>query len=477
MAQPPAAAAAALAARIDRLPASGPIWSWVAKISFGAFFEIYETALTSLMAPLLMHVGIFHKGRGGFFGLPDLATFAFATFGGLFAGVLLFSAISDRYGRRAIFTWSLLGYAAATLVMAMQTTAFGICLWRFIAAIGVGAEIIAVDSYLAELMPKSMRGRGFAISKSIQYSAVPLASILAALLARHAFGGIDGWRMVLLVPAVGAALIWWVRRGLPESPRWLVLHGRAAEAEQVVTNVEDAIRRTGRTLPDPAALAATPETPVAYADLFRAPLRRRMIMMVIASCFGSIAYYGFNNWLPSLLEARGVEITKTLVYSALIAIAYPLAPLAFSLIADRYERKWQIVVGAAVVAVSGLAFAGQTTAAGWIACGLLVSIGNNLSSYATHTYRSELFPTGVRGRAIGLVYSADRLVTAFNSYMIAWLLVTVGVTGVLTFITAASLVNMTVIGLFGPRTRGLSSEEVVNTRPEGIGLAPLQPEA
>ena len=476
MSSPNPAGAAALAARIDRLPSSPPIWSWVARISFGAFFEIYETALTSLLAPLLIRAGVFHKGQGGLFGLPDLATLAFATFGGLFLGVLLFSAVSDRFGRRSIFTWSLLGYAAATLVMALQTTALGICLWRCIAAIGVGAEIVAIDSYLAELLPKRLRGRGFAISKAIQYSAVPFASVLAALAASRAPGGVEGWRLILLVPAAGAVLIWWVRRGLPESPRWLVLHGRAGEAERIVANVEEAVRRSGRTLPPPE----TPEVfaqPATYGDLFRPPYLSRVLMLILASCSGAMAYYGFNNWLPSLLEARGVEITKTLVYSALIGVAYPLAPLAFSTFADRVERKWQIVVGAAVVAAAGLAFAGQSTAVGWIFFGLLVSVGNNLASYGVHTYRSELFPTGVRGRAIGMIYAVDRLVVAFNSYVIAWLLVTVGVTGVLVFITGASLMNMTAIALFGPRTRNLSSEEVMNTRPEGVGLAPLQPEA
>jgi putative MFS transporter len=208
------------------LPPSRPLWSWIARISFGAFFEIYETALTSLIAPLLIYVGIFHKDRGGLFGLPDLATFGFATFLGLFVGALLFSAFADRFGRRPIFTYSLIWYALATLLMGAQSDALSICIWRFIAAIGVGAEIVAVDAYLSEMTPKAMRGRAFALSKAMQYSAVPLAAILATVLARKTVAGLDGWRVMLLVPTVGAIFIWWVRRGLPESPRWLAEHGR-----------------------------------------------------------------------------------------------------------------------------------------------------------------------------------------------------------------------------------------------------------
>jgi putative MFS transporter len=185
-------------------------------------------------------------------------------------------------------------------------------------------------------------------------------------------------------------------------------------------------------------------------------------MMTVASCAGTAAFFGFGNWLPSLLEARGVEITKSLLYSGIIAFSYPIAPLFFSLIADRMERKWQIVAGAAITAAAGLLFAQQTAAAGWIVFGLLVTIGNNLSSFGTHTYRSELFPTGLRARAIGVIYSIDRLTAAFNGYLIGFIMIRVGVTGVLAFVTCASLLNMVSIAIFGPRTRGLATEEIIS---------------
>jgi MFS transporter, putative metabolite:H+ symporter len=467
----------AISARIDRLPPSGPLWSWVARVSFGGFFEIYETALTSLLAPALAYVGIFNNGRGGLFGLPDLATLAFATFAGLFAGALLFSFATDRFGRRSIFTYSLIWYAIATLIMGLQSNSLAICLWRFVASIGVGAEIVAVDAYLSELVPKTMRGRGFAISKSIQYAAVPLAGLLTTALARKTFGGFQGWRIVLLVPAIGAILIWWVRRGLPESPRWLAEHGRREEAHAILERIEEAIaQRTGRPLPQPLPIPAQPALPQgAYLDLFGKVLLRRTLMMMVASSAGTIAYFGFGNWLPTLLEARGVLVTKSLLYSSLIALSFPLSPLLFSVIADRIERKWQIVAGAAVTAVAGLLFARETAVAGWIFFGLLISIGSNLFSYAMHTYRSELFPTGLRARAIGLVYSIDRLTAAGNSYLTGLILVNFGATGVLLFVTAASLVNMVVVAAFGPRTRGLATEEITDSR-RSPGRARLQHE-
>ena len=452
---------AAITARIDRLPSCRPLWGWVARISFGAFFEVYETALTSLLAPMLVRAGVFHSGRGGLFGLPDLASLAFATFAGLFLGAILFASVSDRLGRRPIFTYSLIWYAAATLVMSLQHDALGVCLWRLIAAIGVGAEIVAVDAYLSEVMPKALRGRGFAISTAIQYSAVPLAGLLAALLVHRSFGGVEGWRLLLLVPVIGAILIWWVRMGLPESPRWLVEHGRGAEASSIIRRVEVLVeRRIGRALPVPETTGAGPiETGGGtFRELFKGEIGRRVLVLIAASCTATFAYFGFINWLPTLLEARGVGLIKSLGYSALIALSFPLAPIMFSFFADRFERKWQIVAGAGVTAITGLAFLAQRTAPGWIVCGLLITIAANLLSYGLHTYRSELFPTRLRGHGIGLVYSVDRLSAAFNSYIVGFLLVTFGVAGVLVGVTATAILSMAVTALFGPRTRGLDLE-------------------
>jgi MFS transporter, putative metabolite:H+ symporter len=455
---------ALISARLDRLPPCGPVWRWLIIISFGAFFEIYETALSSLLAPLLRQAGIFHGDRSGLFGLPDLATFAFATFIGLFVGSLLFSALADRIGRRPIFTYSLVWYALATVVMAFRADAAWICLWRFIAAIGVGAEIVAVDAYVSEMMPKAIRGRGFALCKAMQFLAVPVAGILAALQAHRAGGGIAGWRVMLLVPSIGAALIWWVRRGLPESPRWLAQRGRLREADAIVTAMEQRIGRL------PECVLGSVQTPPpslmgsnsGFVELFRGELLRRTLMLVVGSCAVTIAVYGFGNWLPSLLQDRGVNVSSSLTYTSLIALSYPVSPYLASRFADRLERKWQIVLAAGFTAIAGLAFSGQTTSVGWIACGVAITLGNALAASAVHTYRSELYPTAVRARGIGLVYSIDRLSAAFNSYVVGLILLQLGTSGVLTFIAGAMVVAMVVFGVWGPATRQLATEAIRN---------------
>src|SRR3982074_2670252 len=163
-----------ISARLDRLPATGYIWKLIILLSLGGFFEVYDVALTASLSPGLIRAGIFHAGVKGLFGLTDQATFAASTFFGLFVGTVAFASVADRFGRRAIFTVSLLWYAAATVVMALQNKAVMIGLSRFIASIGIGVELVTIDSYIAELVPKQIPGSAFAVNHTVQLSAVPI---------------------------------------------------------------------------------------------------------------------------------------------------------------------------------------------------------------------------------------------------------------------------------------------------------------
>ena len=149
--------AAAILARLDRLPATRHIWLMVTLLSLGGMFEFYDLFMTGYVTPGLVKAGLLTGVSIGMFSGPAL--FVASTFFGLFIGTFVFGFVADKYGRRAIFTFSMLAYCAATLIMALQTTGFGVCLWRMIAGIGIGVELVTIDTYVAELVPKHMRGR------------------------------------------------------------------------------------------------------------------------------------------------------------------------------------------------------------------------------------------------------------------------------------------------------------------------------
>ena len=104
--------------------------------------------------------------------MSGIGAFVAATFAGLFVGTFFLGFLADRFGRKAIFTYALLGYSAASVVMACQTTSGGVLLWRFVAGVGIGIEIITIDAYITELVPSWMRGRAFAVNQAVMFDAV-----------------------------------------------------------------------------------------------------------------------------------------------------------------------------------------------------------------------------------------------------------------------------------------------------------------
>jgi len=449
-----------IAARLDALPMTRTLWVRVILLSLGGFFEFYDLLFTGYIAPGLVRSGILTPTTPGLFGNNGIASFVAAFFAGLFIGTLLFGFAADRLGRRTIFTVSLLWYSAASVVMAFQTDAFGLNLWRFITGLGVGVELVTIDTYLAELVPRACRGRVFAINQTVQFTAVPVVAFLALQLVPIAPFGIDGWRWVVVIGAVGAVFVWWIRLRVPESPRWLASHGRIAEADSILCDLEQRVRaESGTPLPPPAV----PELPMPggrSTEIWQGPYRPRTVMLILFNIFQAVGFYGFANWVPTLLIKQGISVTSSLQYTFIIAIAAPFGPLLGAALADRFERKWMLMSAALGVGLFGLAFGMFTLALPLVLFGVLVTLSNNAMSFLYHAYQSELYPTRIRAAAVGFVYSWSRLSTVFSAFVIAFFLERFGTGGVFALIAGSMLIAASAIALLGPPTTNRALEVI-----------------
>ncbi|KAF1010466.1 MAG: Inner membrane metabolite transport protein YdjE [Pseudomonas fluorescens] len=455
--------AARISARIDRLPAVATVWRLVALLSIGGFFELYDLFQTAYISPGLIKDGLFATGNQGVFGFSDQAAFASATFLGLFLGAGLLSPIADRFGRRAIFTFALIWYTVATVLMGLQTSAMGIICMRFLVGIGLGIELVTIDAYLSELVPKHMRSSAFAFAFFVQFLSVPAVALMSWWLVPQAPLGLSGWRWVVLASAVFALFIWWLRKRLPESPRWLAQQGRFEEAERIMDRLEARCEQDhGKPLEAPETQSVAVQGSGRFADIWQPPYRRRALMLIVFDVFQAIGFFGFGNWLPALLSGQGVNVTHSLLYAFIITLAYPLGPLLFVRWANRFENKWQIVGSALGAMVFGSLFALQTTALGLIVCGVMITFCNAWLSFSYHSYQSELFPTNIRARAVGFCYSFSRLSTVFSSLLIGLILDRLSTPGVLAFIASSMLIVMVTISVFGPRTRNLALEDIAH---------------
>ena len=276
--------------------------------------------------------------------------------------------------------------------------------------------------------------------------------------------GIDGWRWVVLIGSTGALAVWFIRRGIPESPRWLINQGRLDEADKVTASIEAKVIADlgGAPLPVPGTHSVEEFQPVGrFAEAFEPRYRGRTMMLMIFQFFQTFGFYGFAAWVPTLIaQQTGINLGASLLYSFIIAIANPFGPLLAMTFADRIERKWQLVGAACCIGVFGMLFSYQSAMPLLILFGVLITLSNNVLSYSFHGYQTELFPARIRARAVGFTYSLSRISAVFASFIIAFFLQSAGTKGVFGLIAVAMTIVVIAIGGWGPRTLDLELEEI-----------------
>jgi putative MFS transporter len=476
----------AIAARIERLPLGRFHRRFIALVSLGNFFDLYDIFVVAYIGAALQ--------QSHFLTLQQFTAFIASGFFGMFVGTIAFGMGSDRFGRRIVFMTLLLLYSVFTLACAFAPSAGWLIALRFFAGAGIGAEIIVIDAYVSEIVPSRARGRYVAITQVVGFAAVPVAAVLARVLVPTHFL-MAGWRWVVLIGSAGALLTWWFRRHLPESPRWLASRGRTAEAETILAaletesfaNLEEkhlaeslasrnknaASLAAGLGAGDDAGGSASLGSAefgsdasnaavekISFAELFRPPYLGRTSMMIVFQALQTVGFYGFANWAPTFLLKRGFSLLHSLEFTMLIAVVSPIGPLLAAASSDRMERKWTIAALAILVAAFGLGFGGASTPFSVVAFGALLTLANYWFSAAFHAYQAELFPTRIRATAVGFTYSWSRLSAAFSSVLIAAVLTRSGVSAVFTLLAIAMCGVALVIAFFGPRTNRILLEDL-----------------
>jgi putative MFS transporter len=456
-----------ISSRLDALPANRGLYALVARISAGGWFEAYDLFMLAYISLGMVRSGLYSAtgvSRGG------IPVFAGAGFAGMFLGTLLFGWVSDRFGRRAAFVWSLAWYSAFTIAMALASTAAAVDVLRLLAGLGIGVQLITIDAYISELTPPAVRGRAISFSQAITFSAVPSVALIAQWFVPqpHSWFGLEGWRVVALLGGLGAVAVWPIARGLPESPRWLAAHRRVDEALRELARVERLVGGAAKSIDvasfeNPTAAAVSEPTIVAagwWREMWGGTYRGRTAMLVLFNFCQTIGFYGFATWVAILLFNEGVSFVHSLQYVFLIALAAPFGPLIAMQAAERAERKWQIVALAAASALLGLAFAAMRAPWAIVCTGLALTLANSWFSCAFHAYQAELYPTRIRARAVGFVYAWSRLSAVFAGFWIAAILARFGPSAAFAFIAAAMAIAGGAVAIAGPLTRGRRLESL-----------------
>jgi putative MFS transporter len=440
---------------LEGLPVTRWHWRLVVIVGLGTFFDLYEVFLGGVLAPVLATE--FKLGTAG------KAMVIAAGFAGMFVGANVLSVVADRLGRRRVFILNLLVYSLFSFATAFSPNIETFLVLRFLAGIGLGAELVLVDTYLAEFIPARVRGRMTAWAYTIGFLGVPLAALLGGKLVVHKqLLGIDGWRWLLIFGGLGAVFVLAVRTMLPESPRWLESRGRTADAHAVVAAVVAKIA-PGTPVPDAVPAARVGGDARTVADVLRIAFRdyrKRTVMLLIFQVLQTVAYYGFGTLAPLVLVSKGFEVTQSLGYAALTFAGYPLGSLVSVPLVERFERKFLIITSAIGIAVFGIVFAAANHVPLIVLAGFLLTAVSNVFSNAFHIYQAEIFPTAIRSTASGVCYSLSRATSTVLPFVAVPALAALGPVAV--FSGSAMLIVLLCldVGLLGPRSTGLQLEQV-----------------
>ena len=298
--------------------------------------------------------------------------------------------LGDRYGRRFTYQFNLLIFGLASLAAAFAPNMTILIACRFVMGFGLGAENVVGYSTMTEFVPAKTRGKWLGLMAVCVVTGLPVSLLVASLVVPE-----FGWRAMFVIGGVGALIVWYLRKSLPESPRWLEAVGRTEEAEALMQSIEREAAQ-GKPLPAPAA-ASTVAVSGDLATLFTAPLLSRMIVGSVCLITINTLLYGFVTWLPVFFIKQGLSIATSFGYSLLMALGAPVGSAIGALTADHWGRKPTIIGASLITVVLGIIYPMITDPVLLPAVGFALTVPIYvLVALLFGVYIPELFPTEVR---------------------------------------------------------------------------------
>jgi putative MFS transporter len=434
--------AAYVAAVMDDAPMTSFHWRVVALISAGFFLDLVDIAVFGSIVPDMI--------SSHFATPPQIAFMVSAVFLGTLVGSVGQGELTDRFGRKAIYQINLLVFGLATLASAFAPDYLTFAALRFIAGIGLGAEVPLCFSYAAEFAPKNIRGRIMAFTHFIGGACSWPCAILFALAFRHAIG----WRGIFICISIAALVVFLFRVTLPESPRWLATHGQGNRALEI-------IKRMG--LPAPVE----PLVSDAKSDIRSDPLmvvfrhHSKAIFAAMVAFFAIYcAVYIVATWLPNLMATdRGFTVTKALTFTFGMTLAYPLSSGFMMYALDRIGRIKVAVSGLIAAAVMSLVFWQSTTETMLLVTGFVMFFCMQTGTNAMLIYTGEVFPTNARASGLGIALGVSKIGALVSGYAVVFIQV-YGVSAVFAFMAALLLIGAGAVLMIGRETKGLALDAI-----------------
>src|SRR5690606_29092597 len=335
---------------------------------------------------------------------------------------------------------------------------------RIVLGFGMGMEFPVGLSIVSEIVPSNRRGRYLAILEGFW----PIGFICSGLLSYLLLEPI-GWRGIFFVLAVPAVFVFYIRRHVPESPRWLSDSGQNEKADSVMTSMENHVRKTlnNKELPPIVALpaaAAQSASGNSFSELWKGEYGRRTLMLWILWFFALMGYYGLTSWLGALLQQAGYEVTKSVQYTVTISLAGIPGFIFASWIIEKIGRKPTCVLLLLGSALSVYIYGHVASVKGELHYLMMSGMFMQFCLFGMwsilYAYTPELYPTRIRATGAGFASSIGRLGSFVGPFAVGFLLPVTGQTGVFTLGAASFAIAAAVVVLLGVETRGRALEDI-----------------
>ena len=432
-------------ARLDRLPISGFHYRIFWLVGAGMFFDGYDLYVAGgVLASLI---------QSKFSTLPQNLQFISLTFVGMTLGALITGFVGDKFGRRFTYQINLLIFGLASLAAAFAQDMPQLIACRFVQGLGLGAEIVVGYSTMTEFVPPKVRGRWLSMMAFIVVAGFPATALLGYLIIPN-----FGWRPMFVIAGLGSLFVWYLRKNLPESPRWLEARGRTEEAESLMQAIETEAA-SGKPLP-PVVVPA-PVARVSATDLVRPPLLQRLIVGCWVLISINTLIFGFVLFLPQFFLRQGLTITNSLAYTVVLSVASLVGCALGAWSSDAVGRRASIIGASVVTIVAGYIYArfdASADAAIVLTVGFILIVAIYVQTALLYgVYTPELFPTEIRLRANGICNMFGRGATVVSPFIVGSLIASSGLPGVIWLMIALVVIQILVVWAWGvePRNRGL----------------------